>query len=98
MKKFDFLRDRVSFNKKEKILKDICKDADETMQIAKNLVDSKDYNIFKGKFFRILNSSINELIDYEEPDPVKYKIQVKEILLRLKIMRDFMDDVETLAE
>lgn len=96
--KFDFLKDRVNAKKLEKQRQATNKQIEEIATIAKNLINTKDYQIFKSKFFTVWESTLQSLLTYDEKDPVLYKIGVKEILTKIKVLEMFIKQTEGIAK
>ena len=90
----DFLKHKVNLDNYSKGIKAQIDELQRVGAKAKTLLDSSDFCEFRSDFDQCLKDSITFLLEYDEPDPVKYKLEIKNILIRIKVLRDFITSLE----
>ena len=77
----------------EKRARELEKVRNEAEEAANKCLNNKDFVKYRDKYERHKVSIIEHLIDYEEPDPMKYAIAVRVALAKLHQLRLLLHDV-----
>lgn len=77
--------------KKKKELEKVRKEAE---ALANKCINHKDFVKYRDKYLKLKTLTIDSLIEYEEPDPMKYALSVKVALAKLHQLKLLIRDVE----
>ena len=94
MKNFDFLKHKVNTEKMGKEVKEQMDKLDAASNKAKVLLECKDFAEFREDFEVAYEDAIDMLIGFEESDPIRYKLGVQEILIRIRVLKSFIIGLE----
>ena len=71
----------------------LANDKKEIEALANKCLNSKDFAKYRDKYEKRRALIIDTLIDYIEPDPIKYAFQVRVMLSDLRQLRLLLDNV-----
>ena len=79
------------FAKREKDMEKLRKEAE---VLANRCINDKIFVKYREKYLKLRELTIDSLINYEEPDPMKYAFGVRTALTKLHQLRLLLDTVE----
>ena len=78
----------------EKKIRDLEKIRKEVERLANRCVNDEKFVKYRDKYLKLRALTIDTLIDYEEPDPLKYAFGVRTALTKLHQLRLLLNAVE----